>query len=79
MYSGETINVTYTDTNDSENDIIIQKTSTSCGCTIVSYPKEAIKSQESYNIQASINTVYKTGKITKRIYVYFQGNKKPLK
>ena len=78
VYSGETINVTYTDTNDSENDIIIQKTRTSCGCTIVSHTKEAIKPQENYNIQASINTVYKTGKITKRIYVYFQSNKNPL-
>jgi mono/diheme cytochrome c family protein len=78
VYSGETIKVTYTDTNNSENDLIIQKTRTSCGCTILSYPKEPIKSQESYNIQASIDTVYKTGKITKRIYVYFQDKIKPL-
>jgi hypothetical protein len=68
--AGERVTYAFKFKNTGKSDLVISNVSTSCGCTVSSYPKQAIKTNEESTIDISFNSEGKHGFQTKTITVY---------
>jgi len=81
--SGESIEISFDFTNESENEVQILSAKGSCGCTNVSYPEEPISAGETASITASFKSskegIFKkhikvqTSESEELTYLYFKG------
>jgi len=69
IIEGETVSFNFTFTNTGKKDLVIADVSTSCGCTVPSYPKTAIRPGESGTIKIAFNSKGRRGFQTKTIVV----------
>lgn len=66
------VTATFTVTNISKEDLLIENVTPGCGCTKSDYTKEAIKPGKTGTITATYNAAA-PGKFTKTVYVKFLG------
>ena len=66
---GETVSYEFAFTNTGKGDLIITDVSTSCGCTVPSYPKNAIRPGQGGTVRVAFNSRGKKGMQTKNIVV----------
>ena len=64
---GEIVKAIYVVSNPGETDLIITKVTPSCGCTVPSWPREAIKPGDSAEIIANFNTAGKPNRQMKTL------------
>ncbi|PQJ20753.1 DUF1573 domain-containing protein [Tenacibaculum sp. SG-28] len=64
---GEIVKTTFTITNDGKSDLIISDATSTCGCTVPEWPKEAIAPGETKEIKVSFNTNGKPNKQSKAV------------
>ncbi len=69
IIEGETVSFNFTFTNTGKRDLVIADVSTSCGCTVPSYSKTAIRPRESGTIKIAFNSKGRRGFQTKTIVV----------
>jgi hypothetical protein len=69
MIQGERVSYSFKFINDGGADILINKVSTSCGCTVGHYPKTPIKPGESGSIDVTFNSNHKKGHQNKTITI----------
>jgi hypothetical protein len=69
IIEGETVSYSFKFTNTGKTDLIIADVSTSCGCTVPSFPKTPIRPGEKEIIKVSFNSAGKRGYQTKNIVV----------
>jgi hypothetical protein len=69
IIEGETVSYAFNFTNNGKSDLIIAEVSTSCGCTVPSYPKTPIRPGESGTIKVAFNSVGRRGFQNKNIVV----------
>jgi hypothetical protein len=69
IIEGETVSYTYTFKNTGKSDLLIAEVSTSCGCTVPSYPKTPIRPGESGTIKIAFNSNGKHGYQNKNVLV----------
>ena len=69
LIEGETVAFNFSFTNTGKSDLVIADVSTSCGCTVPSYPKNAIRPGEGGVIKISFNSRGRRGFQTKTIVV----------
>lgn len=69
IIEGETVAFSFSFTNTGKSDLIIADVSTSCGCTVPSYPKTAIKPGEKGAVKVSFNSRGRRGFQTKSVIV----------
>lgn len=69
IIEGETVSFAFTFTNKGKSDLVIADVSTSCGCTVPSYPKTAIGPGEQGHIRIAFNSRGRRGYQTKSIVV----------
>ena len=81
IIEGETVSFSFVFTNTGTVDLVIADVSTSCGCTVPSYPKAAIKPGEKGTIKIAFNSRGRKGFQNKTIVVVAntQPNVKQLK
>jgi len=66
---GEKVSYKFNFKNEGKKDLIIRKTKTTCGCTILNNPKEVIKPGESSSFEVTFNSAGKTNRQNKTISV----------
>ncbi len=66
---GETVSYSFVFKNTGKSDLLISDVSTSCGCTIPSYPKTPIKPGKTGTIKVTFNSAGKHGFQTKNIVI----------
>ena len=69
IIEGESVSFNFTFTNTGKRDLVIADVSTSCGCTVPSYPKTAIRPGEVGVIKIAFNSQGRKGYQTKTIIV----------
>ncbi len=69
IIEGETVSFTFNFKNSGKSDLLIAEVSTSCGCTVPSYPKTPIRAGDSGAIKIAFNSNGKRGYQTKNILV----------
>jgi hypothetical protein len=69
IIEGETVSYSFKFTNTGKSDLVIADVSTSCGCTVPSFPKTPIHPKEQGVIKISFNSAGKRGFQTKNIVV----------
>lgn len=69
IIEGETVSFSFPFTNSGKVDLLIADVSTSCGCTVPSYPKDAIVSGGTGVIKVAFNSKGRRGFQTKTIIV----------
>ncbi|MFH1297834.1 MAG: DUF1573 domain-containing protein [Bacteroidota bacterium] len=69
IIEGETVSFNFAFTNTGKRDLVIAEVTTSCGCTVPSYPKTAIRPGESGIIKIAFNSQHRKGYQTKTIVV----------
>lgn len=69
VIQGEKVSYNFQFTNKGKADLLIANVSTSCGCTISSYPVEPVKSGETQSISVSFDSQNRIGFQHKRITV----------
>ncbi|MFC2102536.1 DUF1573 domain-containing protein [Bacteroidota bacterium] len=69
IIEGESVSYNFAFTNTGKRDLVIADVSTSCGCTVPSYPKTAIRPGESGSIKVLFNSKGRRGFQTKTIVV----------
>jgi hypothetical protein len=69
IIEGETVSYSFKFTNTGKSDLLIAEVSTSCGCTVPSYPKTPIRPGESETIKVAFNSNGKRGYQNKNIVV----------
>ena len=69
IYEGETVSYSFKFRNTGKTDLIIADVSTSCGCTVPSYPKTTIRPGQEGAIKVAFNSAGKRGYQTKNIIV----------
>jgi hypothetical protein len=69
IIEGESVSYNFVFINTGKRDLVIADVSTSCGCTVPSYPKTAIRPGESGSIKISFNSKGRRGFQTKTIVV----------
>ena len=69
VIEGETVSYSFNFTNSGKSDLIIAEVSTSCGCTVPSYPKTPIRPGEHGVVKVVFNSNGKRGYQTKNIVV----------
>ncbi|NQV02460.1 MAG: DUF1573 domain-containing protein [Bacteroidia bacterium] len=69
IIEGETVSFNFAFTNTGKRDLLIADVSTSCGCTVPSYPKSAIRPGESGVVKIAFNSQGRKGYQTKTIVV----------
>ena len=69
IIEGETVSYSFNFKNTGKSDLIIGEVSTSCGCTIPSYPKTPIRPGEGGTIKVAFNSNGKRGYQSKSIVV----------
>lgn len=69
IIEGETVSYAFNFKNSGKSDLIIADVTTSCGCTVPSYPKAPLRPGEAGTIKVSFNSRGKRGYQTKNILV----------
>ena len=69
IIEGETVSFNFAFTNTGKVDLVIAEVSTSCGCTVPSYPKEPIKPGKKGTVKIAFNSRGRKGFQTKTIVV----------
>ncbi len=69
LIQGERISYSFKFTNTGGSDILINKVSTSCGCTVSDYPKTPIEPGKSGSIDVTFNSNHKKGHQNKTVTV----------
>jgi hypothetical protein len=69
IIEGETVSYSFKFTNTGKSDLVIADVSTSCGCTVPSYPKTPIRPGKQEIIKVAFNSAGKRGFQTKNIVV----------
>jgi len=69
IVEGESVSYEFTFTNTGKSDLVIADVSTSCGCTVPSYPKNAIRPGQSGTIRVAFNSRGKKGMQNKTVVV----------
>ncbi|MEI7499448.1 MAG: DUF1573 domain-containing protein [Bacteroidota bacterium] len=69
IIEGETVSYSFSFKNTGKSDLIIAEVTTSCGCTVPSYPKTPIRPGESGNIKIAFNSNGRRGFQNKNIVV----------
>jgi hypothetical protein len=69
MIEGETVSYAFNFKNSGKSDLIIADVSTSCGCTVPSYPKTPIRPGESGTVKVAFNSNGRRGFQNKNIVV----------
>lgn len=69
IIEGESVSFNFSFTNTGKKELVIADVSTSCGCTVPSYPKTAIRPGESGVIKIAFNSHGRRGFQTKTIVV----------
>ncbi|MCX6306801.1 MAG: DUF1573 domain-containing protein [Bacteroidetes bacterium] len=69
IIEGESVSYSFNFTNSGKSDLIIAEVSTSCGCTVPSYPKTPIRPGESGAVKVAFNSNGKRGYQSKNIIV----------
>jgi hypothetical protein len=69
IIEGETVSYTFNFKNTGKSDLIIAEVSTSCGCTVPSYPKAPIRPGEPGTVKVAFNSNGKRGFQNKNIVV----------
>ena len=69
IIEGETVSYTFKFTNTGKSDLIIAEVTTSCGCTVPSYPKTPIRPGEGGVVKVAFNSNGKRGFQSKNIMV----------
>lgn len=69
IVEGETVSCDFDFTNTGKSDLLISEVSTSCGCTVPSYPKTPIRPGKSGVIKVAFNSKGKRGVQSKTIVV----------
>jgi hypothetical protein len=69
ILEGETVTYSFRFTNTGRSDLVIADVSTSCGCTVPSWPKNPVKPGEQENIKVTFNSAGRRGYQTKMITV----------
>jgi hypothetical protein len=69
ILEGETVSYSFKFTNKGKSDLIVADVSTSCGCTIPSYPKAPIRPGEEGIIKVAFNSNGKRGYQAKNVVV----------
>ena len=64
---GDIVETTFVVTNAGKNDLVISNAVGSCGCTVPTWPKEAIKPGESADVFVKFNTSGKPNRQTKTV------------
>jgi hypothetical protein len=66
---GETVSFDFKFRNTGKTDLVITEVSSSCGCTVPSYPKTAIRPGQEGSIKVAFNSRGKKGYQTKSVVV----------
>jgi hypothetical protein len=69
IVEGESVSYEFTFTNTGKSDLVIADVSTSCGCTVPSFPKNAIRPGEGGSVRVSFNSRGRRGVQTKNVVV----------
>jgi len=69
IIEGETVSYSFNFTNTGKSDLLIAEVSTSCGCTVPTYPKTPVRPGESGIIKVAFNSNGKRGYQSKNIVV----------
>jgi hypothetical protein len=69
IIEGETVSFAFSFTNSGKSDLLIAEVSTSCGCTVPSYPKTPIRPGEKGEIKVAFNSNGKRGFQSKNVVV----------
>jgi hypothetical protein len=69
IIEGETVSFSFKFTNAGKTDLIIAEVSSSCGCTVPSYPKTPIRSGETGTIKVAFNSNGRRGYQNKNVVV----------
>jgi hypothetical protein len=69
IMEGETVSYNFKFRNTGKSDLVITEVSTSCGCTVPSYPKNAIRPGEEGIVKVAFNSRGKRGYQTKSVVV----------
>ena len=69
IIEGETVSYSFNFTNKGKSDLVIADVSTSCGCTVPSYPKTPIRPGEKGAIKVAFNSNGKRGYQSKNVIV----------
>jgi len=69
IIEGESVSYDFTFTNTGKTDLVIIDVSTSCGCTVPSYPKTAIRPGQGASVKVAFNSRGRRGMQTKNVVV----------
>jgi len=69
ILEGETVSFDFSFTNTGKSDLLLAEVSTSCGCTVPSYPKAPIRPDEKGVVKVTFNSQGRRGFQTKDIVV----------
>jgi hypothetical protein len=69
IVEGESVSYDFAFTNTGKSDLVITDVSTSCGCTVPSYPKNAIRPGQSGTVRVAFNSRGRRGFQTKSVVV----------
>jgi len=69
IIEGESVSYKFNFTNTGKGELVIADVSTSCGCTVASYPRTAIQPGEAGSVSISFNSKGRRGYQTKTIVV----------
>lgn len=69
IIEGESVSYEFAFTNTGKTDLVIADVSTSCGCTVPSYPKTAIRPGQGGSVKVAFNSRGRRGMQTKNIVV----------
>lgn len=69
IHEGDQVRTSFTFTNTGKNDLLISSCTGSCGCTVPTWPKEAIRPGQSGKIEVVFNSAGKEGAQKKSVTV----------
>ncbi len=75
IYSGERVLKKIYVTNISANVVLIKEVKTSCGCTTTDISSKVIEPGEKVKLQVALSTSGKSGKISKSVRIYLEGQR----
>lgn len=81
IFEGETVSFSFKFTNSGKSDMVISDVTSSCGCTVPEWPRQAIKPGEGGIIKVTFNSAGKHGFQNKNVMIVAntQPNATPLK
>ena len=75
--AGKSVSTLFEFSNTGENPLLIKEVTTSCGCTVLEWPKQTIQPNEKGTIKIVYDAKY-PGRFNKTIMVVYNGNDSPL-